>query len=164
MSNSTADRTIVAVQLLLGFLLVVFGACLVAFAGLSDKSSVAIAVIGVGAAVLPSGAAASASARILQGLPSSATPELSNLQLDSSEVAPGGLVAAAVLLSAPAEPGGFTVDLAIDNPAVATCPASVTIPAGDSVAPFKITAVAAGAATLTASTSAQKKTQSLTVS
>src|ERR1700722_6944170 len=150
MSNSTADRTIVAVQLLLGFLLVVFGACLVAFAGLSEKSGVAIAVIGVGAAVLPSGAAASASARILQGLPSSATPELSNLQLDSSEVAPGGLVAAAGLLSAPAEPGGFTVDLAIDHPAVATCPASVTIPAGDSVAPFKITAVAAGAATLTA--------------
>jgi hypothetical protein len=163
MSGSNTDRLIVSVQLLLGFLLVVFGACLVAFAGLSDKSSIAIAVIGVGAAILPSGAAASASARILQGLPSSGTPELMDLQLDGSEAARGASVAAAVLLTAPAEPGGFTVDLASSNTAFATCPASVTIPAGDSIAAFKIVAIAPGAVTVTASTSAQKKTQSLVV-
>jgi plastocyanin len=163
MSSPTGDRAIVVIQLLVGFLLVVFGACLVAFANLSDKSGVAVAVIGVGAAVLPSGAAASASARILQGLPSSPTPELLDLQLDSSEVARGNTVAAAVLLSAPAEPGGFTVDLATSDTAFAKCPASVTIPAGDSIAPFTVTAAAAGTVTVTASTSAQKKTRTLTV-
>ncbi len=161
--SGNGDRIIVAAQLLLGFLLVVFGACLVAFAGLSDKSSVAIAVIGVGAAVLPSGAAASASARILQGLPSSSSPELLDLQLDHETVASGNPVAATVLLSAPAQPGGFTVELAIDATEHASCPPAVVVPAGASIAPFSITTLSAGTVIITASTSAQKKQRKLDI-
>jgi hypothetical protein len=161
--TGTGDRIIVLVQLGLSFLLVVLGACLVAFAGLDQKSSVAIAVIGVGAAVLPSGAAASASARIMQGLPSSATAELSDLQLESKEIAHPNSLSAAVLLSAPAPPGGFNVELAIAPLGRAKCPASIVVPAGASIASFVITTEAAGEVTVTASTSAKSVPQKLTI-
>ena len=75
------DRMIIVVQLVVGALLVMFAALLLVIfkvtnvlGGAGDLTavagSVATGVLGVGAALLPSGAAASASARILQGLPS----------------------------------------------------------------------------------------------
>jgi hypothetical protein len=59
------DRWLILAQLLLGAALVVFGALL---AALSKEAvhDIGTAVIGVGAALLPAGVAASASARIRQ--------------------------------------------------------------------------------------------------
>jgi hypothetical protein len=79
--GSGNDRMIIVVQLVVGAVLVMFAALLLVIfkvtnvlGGSGDLTavagSVATGVLGVGAALLPSGAAASASARILSGLPS----------------------------------------------------------------------------------------------
>jgi hypothetical protein len=80
-SFAPRDRTIVIVQLILGTSLVAFGALLLVIFKATNvlgtstdvtaiAGNIATGVLGVGAALLPAGAAASASARILSGLPS----------------------------------------------------------------------------------------------
>jgi hypothetical protein len=80
-AGSGNDRMIIVVQLVVGAVLVMFAALLLVIfkatnvlGGSGDLTavagSVATGVLGVGAALLPSGAAASASARILSGMPS----------------------------------------------------------------------------------------------
>jgi hypothetical protein len=61
------DRWLIFAQLLLGVGLVVFGALLAALSKAATHD-IGTAVIGVGAALIPAGAAASASARINQAL------------------------------------------------------------------------------------------------
>src|SRR3954452_5771211 len=76
-NQPTTDHTIVKLQLWLGFWLVVLGGAGAIVFGvlLSDRDiegvalAIGTAVIGVGAALLPPGAAGSASARILSPLP-----------------------------------------------------------------------------------------------
>jgi hypothetical protein len=55
---------------------------------------------------------------------------------------------AQVVLSAPAPAGGASVSLSSSNPAVASVPASVLVPAGANSAPFAITKTAVSAATM----------------
>jgi hypothetical protein len=62
------DRLLIFAQLLFGAALVVFGALLAALTKQATHD-IGTAVIGVGAALIPAGAAASASARINQTLP-----------------------------------------------------------------------------------------------
>jgi hypothetical protein len=62
------DRWLILAQLLLGVGLVVFGALLAALTRAATHD-IGTAVIGVGAALIPAGVAASASARIGQTLP-----------------------------------------------------------------------------------------------
>ncbi len=73
------DRSIIVVQLILGTFLVIFGALLLVIFKATDVlgtpslgnvgGNVATAVLGVGAALLPAGAAGAASTRILAQLP-----------------------------------------------------------------------------------------------
>lgn len=69
-----------------------------------------------------------------------ATPTLSAVRASPTDVLPGTPVTGTVTLSSAAPVGGFTVALESDNPAAATAPASVTVPAGASSATFPVTA------------------------
>jgi hypothetical protein len=85
--GSTSDRTIILVQLGLGVGLVVFGALLLVIFKATDVfgtansnlttigGNIATGVLGVGAALLPAGAASAASSRILASLPSQPTTQ-----------------------------------------------------------------------------------------
>lgn len=95
------DRSIILAQLILGTLLVIFAALLLVIfkatnvLGTSSDltaiaGNVATGVLGVGAALLPAGAAASASARILAGLPSQAPGQAAVITGASATVAPAG--------------------------------------------------------------------------
>ncbi len=55
-----------------------------------------------------------------------------------------------LVISAPAPPGGITFTLSSDSPAIATVPASVTVPAGATSVPIAITGVSAGSTTIRA--------------
>jgi hypothetical protein len=65
-------------------------------------------------------------------------PTLTSLILNPSSVTGGSPSAGSVMLSAPAPQGGAVVSLASSNTAVATVPASVTIPVGATSAAFAV--------------------------
>lgn len=161
-----SDRLIIVAQIAAGVLLVIFGACLEAFAGLTATDNISLAVIGVGAALLPSGAAASASARILQGLPSRAAADLDFIDLQATTAHPGDSVAGFVFLTSPAPTGGFTITLSASDTTVAIVPASLTIAAGSAAGGFTVATTdktPLGAVTITASGGTTNKQVSLQV-
>lgn len=69
-------------------------------------------------------------------------------------VAPGASANAALSLTEPAPAGGLSVNLASHRADIASVPASLRVPAGESSASFTVQGLAAGTATLTASASA----------
>jgi hypothetical protein len=70
--------------------------------------------------------------------PPSTTPALSAVRISPSEVVQGDTATGTVVLTSAAPSGGFVVDLMSDNTAVATVPASVTVPAGATSAMFVV--------------------------
>lgn len=108
------------------------------------------------------------------------TPSLSGISLNPSTVVGGNPSTGTVTLTAPAQAGGFTVQLSSSNTNVATVPASVTVPQGQTSTTFTvstnivsgttsvtITASAGGVsrqATLTVNPPSQVTLQSLTIS
>ena len=85
------------------------------------------------------------------GSPTGATNgSIASVTLDTSTLAAGSTTQGTVTLTSGAPAGGATVALASSNAAVATVQSSIAIPAGSTRAPFTVTAVAAGAATITA--------------
>jgi hypothetical protein len=167
--NPGPDRWVIIAQLAVAFLLIVFGACLAAFAGLSGtNTAIPLAVIGAGAALLPGGASAAASARILQAMPSSVAPDLSEVRLAQETGKVGSAVSGTVTLTAPAPPGGFVVNLAVDSPGTVTLPSAVTVPAGKESELFTVTIEGPASAhkeiTITATAGATSKTVTLSPS
>ncbi len=65
-----------------------------------------------------------------------------SVTLEPSRVTSGGAVTGTVTMSRVMTAGGAVVELASDNPAVATLPARVTVPAGASQAEFAISTAA----------------------
>jgi hypothetical protein len=94
-------------------------------------------------------------------------PELSAFTLAPSSRTGGLGSTGQVHLSAPAPKGGLTVTLSSSDPAVATVPASVTVPAGSTTAlPFTVTTLPvaqATAATITATAGGASRTAPVTV-
>jgi uncharacterized protein (TIGR03437 family) len=76
----------------------------------------------------------------------SPTPALQALNLSTTSVIGGNSLAATVILSARAPAGGVVVNLSAGS-TVAQVPASVTVPAGSSTAPFTVTTSAVGSVT-----------------
>jgi subtilase family protein len=74
-------------------------------------------------------------------------PTLTSLTLNPTSVNGGSPSTGSVTLSASALTGGVIVSLSSDKPAVATVPASVTIPAGATSATFTVTTLAVTAST-----------------
>src|SRR5829696_3855846 len=88
------------------------------------------------------GSATAASAR-LSGCTVSSPPPSSLVSLSSLTISPTDVVGpdpatGTVTLGSAAPSGGFTVDLTSDNPAAATVPPSVTVPAGSTRATFTV--------------------------
>src|SRR5262249_41046666 len=77
-------------------------------------------------------------------------PLLAALQLTPSQIFFGATSTATVTLSGIAPAGGVVVSLTTSNPAVGTVPASLTIAAGNTSAPFVIQGNALGQTTITA--------------
>lgn len=67
------------------------------------------------------------------------SPSLSGISLNPSTVVGGNSSTGTVRLTAPAQSGGFTVQLSSSNSAVASVPASVTVPQGQTTATFTVT-------------------------
>ncbi len=65
-------------------------------------------------------------------------PELESFELTSRRVTGGAAASGLIALTRPAPPGGTTISITSDRPAVATAPARVTIPAGETSAVFEI--------------------------
>jgi hypothetical protein len=135
------DRVIILSQLWVGAALITVGAAagifVVLLGGGDDEFGLAIAtaVIGAGAALLPPGAASSASTRILETLPrqrleSGATVRTNQANLAGAVVpAEGTTVAAAFfLLNKPGEP---PTQIAVDNPLAPAATASLLDAATD---------------------------------
>jgi hypothetical protein len=68
-----------------------------------------------------------------------AATALSTVKVNPTDVLGGDPATGTVTLNASASAGGFTVSLTSDNPAAATVPASVTVPAGAQSASFPVT-------------------------
>src|SRR6266478_167844 len=77
----------------------------------------------------------------ITSVPPSGPATLSSLTLNSTSVNGGSPSPGSVTLSAPAPSGGALVSLASSNTAVATVPASVTIPAGATSVTFTVTSL-----------------------
>ncbi len=93
-------------------------------------------------------------------------PSLSSVSLSPSSVTGGNVAASTVSLSGPAAAGGTAVLLSSSNLAVASVPASVTVPAGTSSAEFSVTTSAVATATsisISASFNGVTQTSTLTV-
>ena len=71
------------------------------------------------------------------------TPQTTNINLTTASTT-------SLAISAPAPPGGITFTLSSDSPAIATVPASITVPAGATSVPIAITGVSAGTTTIRA--------------
>lgn len=82
-------------------------------------------------------------------------PELAAWTVSPSAVAPGGSLAATVLLSAPAGSGGAAVFLASSRPEVIAVPASVTVPEGAASASLNLQAAAVSSETSVTLTASQ---------
>jgi len=74
-------------------------------------------------------------------------PTLTSLTLNPTGVHGGSPSTGSVALSAPAPSGGAVVSLSSNNTAIATVPASVTVPAGATSAAFTVTTLAVTAST-----------------
>jgi hypothetical protein len=81
----------------------------------------------------------------LKVLPSGRLAQLSLLELSAATVSAGGTVTGTVTLARPAPARGAGVTLASDDSAVASCPASVFVPAGATRATFSIATAGTGA-------------------
>src|SRR2546426_8255607 len=91
---------------------------------------------------------------------------LSSLGVNPMTVTGGSNSTGTATLDGPAPAGGAQVTLSSDNTAAATVPASVTVPAGATSAPFTVTTSAVAAstsATITASYSGVTRTATLIV-
>jgi hypothetical protein len=66
-------------------------------------------------------------------------PALASVTVTTTDVVGGTTVGGTVTLTAAAPVGGTAVDLSSDNPAVATVPASVLVPAGSTSVGFEVT-------------------------
>jgi hypothetical protein len=76
---------------------------------------------------------------------------VSSVTLSATSVPAGSTSAGSVALTSAAPSGGVTIALASSNPAVATVPATMTVPSGAASAAITVSAVAAGTATISAS-------------
>jgi hypothetical protein len=102
----------------------------------------------------------------ITSMPPSGPATLSSLTLNSTSVNGGSSSPGSVTLSAPAPSGGALVSLSSSNTAVATVPASVTIPAGATSATFTLTTLPVTAptpVTISVSYAGVTHTASLTV-
>ena len=94
------------------------------------------------------------------------TAALSNVSVNPAVQTGGATSSGTVTLSAPAGAGGLTVTLSSSNGSVAAVPTSVTVAQGSTAAAFTVTTFTVSAvsfATITASYSGGKVTESLTV-
>ncbi len=94
------------------------------------------------------------------------TPSLSSLTLNPSTVVGGQSSTGTVTLTAPAQSGGFTVQLSSSNPSVASVPSSVTVPQGQTSANFTVTTQPVSSqtqVTITASANGVTRQATLTV-
>ncbi len=80
----------------------------------------------------------------------SPTTGVSAVALSATSVSAGATGQGTVTISAAAPAGGVSISLSSSNPAVATVPATVAIAAGATSAPFTVTGVAVGTATIAA--------------
>ncbi len=92
----------------------------------------------------------------------SVIPVLEGLSLDPATIQVGGEATGTVSLSAPAE-DDLAVSLESSNASVATVPAAVTVSAGQDLASFPVTGLAAGSAEIKASLNGASVTRTLTV-
>jgi hypothetical protein len=83
--------------------------------------------------------------------PTTAVSTVTGVTLSAPTVIVGGVGQGTVTLMAAALTGGASIALSSSNPAVATVPATATIPVGSSSVSFSITAIAPGTATFIAS-------------
>jgi len=83
--------------------------------------------------------------------PTTAASTVAGVTLSAPNVIVGGVGQGTVTLTAAALAGGASIALSSSNPAVATVPATATIPVGSSSVSFSITAIAQGTATFIAS-------------
>jgi hypothetical protein len=74
-------------------------------------------------------------------------PPLSAVRLDPKSLPGGGTAEGTILFNPPAPEGGAVVRLATDNPAAATVPPSVRVPAGASSVTFRVTTYRVATAT-----------------
>ncbi len=94
------------------------------------------------------------------------TPSLSSLTLNPSTVVGGQSSTGTVTLTAPAQSGGFTVQLSSSNPSVASVPSSVTVPQGQTSANFTVSTTQVSSqtqVTITASAGGVTRQATLTV-
>ena len=91
-------------------------------------------------------------------------PSLSGISLNPSTVVGGSSSTGTVTLTAPAQSGGFTVQLSSSNSAVASVPASVTVPQGQTSTTFTVTtARVTSSTTVTITASAGEVTRQATL-
>lgn len=81
------------------------------------------------------------------------TPSLAQLSLSASSVQAGATVQGTVTLTRPAGQGGVVVQLQSSNASLAQCPASLTIPEGQTTGTFTISTTTTGAGSVTISAS-----------
>ena len=94
---------------------------------------------------------------LLQNVP---VQSLASLSLSPATVLGGSIANGTVTLSGPAPSGGTNIDLSSSNPAAATVPGSVSIPAGVTTAAFTVVSVPVAADTsLTISATSGRSTQ-----
>ncbi len=98
----------------------------------SIRTVLLVAVTTLAATIAPS-AALSATAAV------TVAPALSTVSVNLTDVAGGTPVVGTVRLTSAATTGGIAVALSSDNPAAATVPPSVTVPAGGLSASFPVT-------------------------
>ena len=94
------------------------------------------------------------------------TPSLSGLTISPSSVVGGNSATGTVTLTAPAQSGGFTVQLSSSNSSVASVPSSVTVPQGQTSTNFTITTYQVSSTTtvtITASAGGVTRQANLTV-
>jgi len=97
-----------------------------------------LAVAAAGLADLSSAAASSGSGPVVAQSALVVSTALSSVKLSPTDVVGGGSSTGTVTLTSTAPSGGLLVALSSDNPAAATVPASVTVPAGSSSATFAV--------------------------
>ena len=93
------------------------------------------------------------------------TPTVSQLTLSPTSVTAGGTARGTVMLSRAAGAGGAVVELRSSNPNLASCPARITIPQGQTTGTFSISTAAngAGSVVITASSGGVSRTATLQV-
>ena len=104
------------------------------------KAALLLVTVGVAVGALGAPPAAFAGGTgATSGVVASATPALSSITLSATDVLGGTPVTGTATLSSSAPAGGVLVALSSDNPAAATVPDGVTVPAGSLRATFPVT-------------------------